>query len=41
MMGLQGCIYTMPSEDDFSEVPHTNNPAVTEEQPNRLLLPKG
>lgn len=33
---LSGC-YRMPSEDEYSLVPTTNNPAITHEKPGSLL----
>jgi hypothetical protein len=37
-ISLTGC-YRMPTDDDFSIVPTTNNPSVTCEKQNNSLMP--
>ena len=41
LVGLMtACMYKMPTEEDFSTMPTTNNPNVTREPTEDLMMPK-
>ena len=39
LMIFSSCIYRMPTEDDVSVLPNTNNPEVVGERGNKNLIP--